>query len=197
MNKKITIILLLKTDEIEKNQQSLAKEFDMQNSLASFASVEKFLHALGSKYLKNLFAKEYKEDYDFFNISHSREFVCMAISQDKIGVDIEKNSRFCDEFGRLKVNFIKRIASNEESSCVSTEKDLCILWTLKESLLKCLSVGIDRALASVPALPIGIKMYEGLPFFTKYFSLPSYTLSIAIQTPSPLAIQLKNVEIEK
>ena len=196
MNKKITTILLLKTDEIEKNQQSLAKEFDMQNSLASFASMEKFLHALGSKYLKNLFAKEYKEDYGFFNISHSREFVCMAISQDKIGVDIEKNSRFEYENGKLKLALAKRITSNDELFYITTSKDLSLVWTLKESLLKCLGVGIDRELKQVPAFPLGLKMYEGQPFFTKSFHLGGYYLSLAIQTSSPCAIKIENVKIK-
>lgn len=79
-----------------------------------------------------------------FNISHSKERVAVAVSPGSVGCDVE-----CKNANPLKIAkrfftdneyaFLKGINSEEECLLEFTK-----LWTLKESVVKCLGEGIRR-----------------------------------------------------
>jgi 4'-phosphopantetheinyl transferase len=76
-----------------------------------------------------------------FNISHSGEFVLIAISNSEVGVDIEKISTafsykeiLISNFSKEEINFIKNSVKPIES--------FYLLWTRKESLVKAISKGL-------------------------------------------------------
>ena len=74
-----------------------------------------------------------------FNISHSGELAIAAFSDSEIGCDIE-------QVRKLKESVLNSCFTNEEISYInnSEDKDFAFteIWTLKESFLKCLGLGI-------------------------------------------------------
>jgi 4'-phosphopantetheinyl transferase len=87
----------------------------------------------------------------FFNISHSRDLVLIAISSSPLGVDVEYiDTAFSYEqvldvtFSEEELSFIKN--SNKRSEA------FFLLWTRKEALLKATGKGIDDCLPNVPSL---------------------------------------------
>lgn len=83
----------------------------------------------------------YGEEELFFNISHSGNWVIMAIGSSEVGVDIEK----IDENNTL---YLMDIFTKDEKSYISigTKKQqiekIFLLWTLKESYVKYLGTGM-------------------------------------------------------
>ncbi len=81
-----------------------------------------------------------------FSLSHSEDYIALAISEKEVGIDIEKIrearqkliEKVCAE------NEIKRIFSSENPHAAFTE-----IWTRKEAYLKALGTGIDRELTSI------------------------------------------------
>lgn len=75
--------------------------------------------------------KPFCKDY-YFSISHSNEFVVVALSNTNVGVDIER----IDESRNL--NNLKRIIlhENEKHSKVESIDDLLLLWVKKEAKFK-------------------------------------------------------------
>lgn len=90
--------------------------------------------------------KPYLEKEDiFFNISHSGDYVAVAISSENIGVDIEK-------LRRNKMQVARRFFSEEEIHALQTtttpDEDFTRLWSLKEAYLKYAGSGLTEALNS-------------------------------------------------
>lgn len=90
------------------------------------------------------FCKSHPEIY--FSLSHSGDFLALAISDREVGIDIEK-LREPKENLVMRVcckNEIEKIYSNKNPDTVFTE-----IWTRKEAYLKALGTGIDRELSSI------------------------------------------------
>ncbi|MBR4026109.1 MAG: 4'-phosphopantetheinyl transferase superfamily protein [Lachnospiraceae bacterium] len=97
----------------------------------------------GKPYIKNV-------DNFFFNLSHSGKWVVAAYGSREIGVDIEKirqNSTY--------QKMAKRFFTEEEQNYIYSIKDkteqqrrFTRIWTLKESYLKYLGVGLKKDLLS-------------------------------------------------
>lgn len=72
----------------------------------------------------------------FFSISHSNELVIVVISDEEVGVDLEKIRPF-------SFHKIKRAFTNYELEYLQKNpKQTIKLWTIKEAVLKLLGVGI-------------------------------------------------------
>jgi 4'-phosphopantetheinyl transferase len=82
-----------------------------------------------------------------FNLSHSGDWVVVAVSANEVGIDIEK-------IEQAKFDVAKRFFSADEyqqlQSLNGEEKNIHFysLWTVKESYLKYLGKGLTRALSS-------------------------------------------------
>lgn len=76
-----------------------------------------------------------------FNISHSNEWVVGTIAEFRIGIDIE-------DINNIRNNSILRFFSVDETEYCKDAKDICKIWTLKESYLKCIGIGISIPLNS-------------------------------------------------
>jgi 4'-phosphopantetheinyl transferase len=86
-----------------------------------------------------------------FNISHSEDFAVIAISLNKIGVDIEYISK---DF--TFTNLLPDIFDNNEvlaiQNAVNKKHAFYTLWTRKEALVKALGKGIDDDFKNIPSL---------------------------------------------
>lgn len=83
-----------------------------------------------------------------YNVSHSGDWVLIAVANSDIGVDTETiNTSFDfesileDNFSEAEINFIQKSAEN-----------FYLLWTRKEALTKATGQGLDDNLKSIPSL---------------------------------------------
>ena len=106
---------------------------------------------LKAKYVKgDIYYNEHKKPLSkdiFFNISHSCDYVVMALS-DKyyVGIDIEYIK------DNVKDRLISYVCSDEEIKDINNNdknKMFYYYWTRKEAVLKCEGVGIVKDLKSV------------------------------------------------
>ena len=95
----------------------------------------------------NKYKKPYLIDCDlFFNISHSKDIVVIAIDTSEIGVDIE----FYDRFEEKNIN--KMFSEKEVEQIKNSNnpyKEYSKLWCMKESLLKCIGTGLKIDMRNV------------------------------------------------
>ena len=83
----------------------------------------------------------------FFNLSHSKEMAICAISTKEIGCDIQKKSdnslEIADRFfSKEEIDLINKNNTKEEK-----EDMFYRLWTLKESYMKALGLGLNMGLS--------------------------------------------------
>jgi 4'-phosphopantetheinyl transferase len=92
--------------------------------------------------------KPYLADYaNYFNVSHSGDWVVLAISDQEVGIDIEK-------IRKVDFRIAERYFSEEEKNKLfklegdKKTKYFLDLWTLKESYLKLLGKGLTKSLST-------------------------------------------------
>ncbi|WP_114938156.1 4'-phosphopantetheinyl transferase family protein [Mucilaginibacter endophyticus] len=85
-----------------------------------------------------------------YNISHSDEWVTIAISKTKVGIDTEKIDRsfaykeiLADNFSTDEIRFINQPEPMEK---------FVLLWTRKEATTKLTSQGLDERIKNIPSL---------------------------------------------
>ncbi|MCB2219346.1 MAG: 4'-phosphopantetheinyl transferase superfamily protein [Bacteroidetes bacterium] len=140
-------------------------------------SIEILKSEKGKPYLKN-------QPNLHFNLSHSGEWVVLAVDETEVGIDIEK-------IRKIDYNIAQRFFSNEEYSRLEALKGddkrryFFTLWTLKESYLKFLGKGLTKALSSFTVIENGkdyrIKHAEQMDetiFFNTYEPDASHLVSI-------------------
>lgn len=98
--------------------------------------------------LETEYEKPYIPNQDFFNISHSGDFVVFVKSKSIIGVDIEKvNDRHLD--------VAKRVFTEKELLWMNENpvERFFILWTQKEAVVKAVGKGLSLAPESFDVMP--------------------------------------------
>ena len=82
--------------------------------------------------LKDAYGKPYLEGHSLcFNVSHSGEYLAIAVSEQPVGIDIQKPKEIKDGMYRKVVQPMEEGLIGE-----NREKDFLRLWTLKESFVK-------------------------------------------------------------
>jgi 4'-phosphopantetheinyl transferase len=148
----------LHKDEIEK-----LSRFHQQKDQQRFITSHAALRFLLGKYLKlspkkiQFVADQNKkpllDEHDnlHFNISHSGDWILIAISNFSIGIDVEKIENDFSYQEILSLNFSKKEIEFIKNSN-QPRKNFYLLWTRKESLMKATAKGIDDKLNSISAL---------------------------------------------
>lgn len=113
------------------------------------------------RYNKN--GKPYLDGNDlFFNISHSKDYVVCIISNEEVGIDIQK-------IGDINLEIANRCFLKKESdrikkldNHIDKLEQFYRLWTLKEAYIKALGVGMECKLDSFDVFDtnIGYKFKE-------------------------------------
>lgn len=103
-------------------------------------------HIGGGEILKNEFGKPYIKDSFPFNISHSGEYVILAKNDTQIGCDIEKIVDI-DVKQMAEYSFYKKEIEYLKNKNYDL-KTFYRFWTIKESYLKMLGLGISKGLDS-------------------------------------------------
>lgn len=166
---------------------------EQRKSLERFRVLETKKERLISIYFKKKYVGDFTlnehgkpvSDSVFFNISHSRGVVALAIcEQCKIGLDIEVIKPKDNDL-------VKYVCNDEEYRHVKNEFDFLSIWTNKESLVKCLGTGIKKDIKSIPSLPLdGQKEYQNNLFFSKITKINDYIVSITIMSGSDFNLQI-------
>ena len=150
--------LFLNSKEIKKSQH-FYKDEDRSRYVIYRAILKILLAAYTKLDFKNINLsldfnkKPYLEShpYLFFNISHSEDYAVMAISNRKIGIDVEYMSEDFKYTDLLPDIFDKsEIVSIENAA--NTKETFYTLWTRKEAFVKALGKGIDEDFKYIPCL---------------------------------------------
>jgi 4'-phosphopantetheinyl transferase len=111
-----------------------------------------------------------------FNVSHSEDYAVIAISREKVGIDIEfKSDDFdhgiisSDIFENKELTFIKN-ASNKSNAFYT-------LWTRKEALVKALGKGIDENFKYIPCLEGQYNLESDLVKNSENWQLSSFEIT--------------------
>ena len=126
--------------------------------------------------------KPYLEDGPFFNISHSDEYVVLAVHPSRdVGVDIER-------INEKRLDGIQYVLLEEEKNVIDIN-DLFRIWSNKESIIKCLSTGL-KDIKKVKGLPLE---GEGQDYYTKSMIYDGYSLSVTLKGNEPFDIKINRV----
>lgn len=79
----------------------------------------------------------------YFSLSHSGDYVACMISDRPCGIDIEKHS------DRPYEKIANRICTENERNDISSKEDFYTYWTLKESALKAIGLGLSLDMKKV------------------------------------------------
>ena len=151
----------------------------------SFLLKRKFI----GEYSLNEFGKPISRDKEF-NVSHSKCYVAIAISDKPVGLDIEY-------LRPHKEALKKMITSEKEEQAIESIEDFFKVWTSKESLVKCVGTGFKEDLKSIPALPFnGIKKYKGKTYYSKSFKEDDLIVSITLQDNAEFEVVKKKLDIK-
>jgi 4'-phosphopantetheinyl transferase len=135
------------------------KEIDRNRFIIS-RSILKFVIATYTKLeVKNIYfdshfnKKPYLASHPWlcFNISHSEDFAVIAISRNKVGIDIEYISEDFNFTNLLSDVFVDNEILAVQNA-VNKKYAFYTLWTRKEAFVKALGKGIDEDFKNIPCL---------------------------------------------
>ena len=171
------------------NESQKEKAFKFKNEIDQIRS-------LTSSYLMNSLSKEpllfndmgkpFYENGPYFNVSHSGQYIVMAVSNKDIGVDIEENND-------KDMSSLIRIFNEAEAKMIKEHADFYYLWCAKESLIKCIGSSINR-IKEIPALPLnGAKAFNGKQYYVKTFIEDKHIISITRLSDEPFDIKIEKI----
>lgn len=130
--------------------RSLLAGYLLQHAVKEFLGIKNRETVLDLKYCYGERGKPYLSDYPqiYFSLSHSGNLVACAVSEQEIGLDVQKY-----EVG--KEGIARRFFAKEEAMQLALEKDekarealFFRFWSIKESYLKFTGHGISKGLDS-------------------------------------------------
>ncbi|HCH28862.1 MAG TPA: hypothetical protein DEW35_05080 [Ruminococcaceae bacterium] len=120
-----------------------------------------------------------------FSISHSGDYVALAVSDTDIGVDIQKNNR------EPKDNAY-RILTEDEIGYLNgrPQKEFFKIWSLKESLSKAVGKGIHIGFSEIDTTPFLHKLpllYSSQQYFANVVEIDNYYITICTKNTQSLS----------
>ena len=160
------------------------QEKDQFLSLGAGYLIKKYLQY--EEILETKTGKPYLKNGPYFNISHSGEYVVLVKHETReVGVDIER-------INETKLDAIRYVLSDKEKSVIDTNI-LFLMWSNKESLIKCLSSGIQD-IKIVSGLPLeGARSINNENFYTRSQIFDNYSLSVTLKGSEPFNIAIKPI----
>ena len=157
---------------------------------------DKILH-LVSAYLKRKYVGEWETTAHgkpvsasvCFNVSHTDGLVAIALSDESVGLDVERVRPVEDELRAY-------IASPEEKEKILTDEDFFSVWTAKESLAKAEGAGLIEKPERIPAFPLcGEKNYRKQTFYSATSALQGYIFSVTRKGNEPFLLTPEREEL--
>ena len=139
---------------------------DRKRTLLGLALIRKYIPGGKIKYGKH--GKPYKDGNVFFNVSHSKSLVGILISEKvEVGLDIE----YCDP--NRKEGLDEFVFGEKLDSL-----DFYSRWTIKESIGKCLGIGLGKDYKDIPSIE-GENIYLGKKIFSQSFQFDDYMIALS------------------
>ena len=158
----------------------------MVQEVGSILLVNKYSGEGELKY--NEYSKPYKDNGLFFNISHSDSFIIIAVSDSEIGIDIEK-------VRTMKNDVIRYALSDEEYNRMDTIDDFFSMWTIKESVGKCIGIGLTQGIKNIPTESEKTFMGHNLTSFS--YKMHDYVIGVTYEGFNAKDIKFDQVKIEE
>lgn len=163
---KATIYFLSYQKETFANEKNELMQYGFQHYFGfPYEEAEIFIEKNGKP---QLLTSKFPNHY--FNLSHSKHYMALGCSHTTVGIDLEEPRLF-------STRLLNRISTPEEISIVNTyasrDKIGLLLWTLKESYIKYIGVGL-----SLPLAAIQLPLKSDLNLDCSYFILTSNTLTV-------------------
>lgn len=178
-------INILKLDDILNKEDYILKylNLDYNTSLENkYHYQEDYLRKLGSLYfIKKYIGDDISYNYYgkplspniYFNISHSGSYVIFSKSSYDIGIDIE-------EIKDYDIDILNYSMNKQEISKINNNQDFYKYWTLKESLLKCIGIGLNDDLKNIN-IDFGIYQYQNNIYSSTYLFYDNHVISLTIK----------------
>lgn len=161
--------------------------------LLEYALREKGLQGRGLTFFKNADGKPYIAEYPglFYNLSHSKECVALAMDDHPVGIDVERVRVDCRKlvyrfFAEEEIVFLQRNWSDE----LFTK-----FWTRKESYLKATGFGMRMPLEAFSTLQEQVKVNGKMPD-EMCGEAVYYLASMRIEPENWLSVCRKEVQVD-
>lgn len=123
-----------------KQKQKIAADYICRKAISEFCKIAPQKIEFNVSEYGKPFAKDLNVN---FSISHSGDYAICAVSDKKIGIDIEKireiNPKSASKFA----------CKNEEEYIFAHENGFFEIWTLKEAYFKCIGTGLGADIKNV------------------------------------------------
>ena len=189
---------LLSTKEIESNKELILNVIDKDkiNKANRYIKRNDYLLSIGGAYLINKYTgplsikyldsgKPYKDNIEF-SLSHSNEYVILATSNSPIGIDIEK-------IKDINPNLINYSFNELDAKEIKTKEQFFSRWVLKESLGKCVGIGLKGKIKEIPSTE-GLFNYMGESFSSKSIKYEDYMVGVCVKKNEEISIIRIEVE---
>lgn len=148
-------------------------------------------YVLGGDYSGKLFfgrnGKPYIKGGVYFNLSHSEEYVALAVCSSEVGVDIELVRPY-------SAAVAKKCYTAEEREWLTKSDDRAFykLWTGKESIMKATGMGFSLSPESFSVLPVlpGPHIICGGTWYMQWYSFNDYEICAASVTEEEARIKV-------
>ncbi len=156
----------------------LKHERDKKASLCAGLLINKFFK--NSEIKLGKYGKPFAGNGKFFNISHSGDYVIIAVSDSEVGCDIETVKD--NDFERLGKIVFHENERNILKNTSDKKEYFYQLWTRKEAFIKCLGEGFHFKISSLDLsrLPDMFK-YQGRTFFFKEYMLSDVKIMLCTE----------------
>lgn len=125
----------------------------------------------------------------YFNISHSKGIVALATSDRNVGIDLEVIRHVNKELKEF-------VSSKDEKKFIHDDQSFFEIWTNKESLLKCVGLGMKSSMDKVPSLPFNnIKFFDKEYFFSRTIVYKNSVITVTRSSTEPFEIEIKEETI--
>jgi 4'-phosphopantetheinyl transferase len=113
----------------------------------------------------------------FFNISHSGEYVILAVSEHEVGADIERIRPYKQSVAARCFTPREREFLKDEG----TDEAFYRVWTAKESIVKACGAGLSMPLNSFCVMPPDTSPHiiDGREWYLNYFKHDTYIITSA------------------
>lgn len=125
----------------------------------------------------------------FFNISHSKDYVLIAVSGSEVGIDIQKPAEGTE-------NLVSKIFSDEERRSYNAgDFSFSFLWALKESYMKLTGQGLSKDMKDITFVKTGdtFRIYDRnveTAYAYKILSKDGYESVVCSYCPVDIELQL-------
>lgn len=131
---------VLRLQKSETANQRIVADGIIRNALSEISGINPSEIA----FLINEFGKPYAKNVDAqFSVSHSGDAVICVVSDNDVGIDIEK-------IRDVRFKTAERFATVQELEYIGENKERFFeIWTLKEAYFKCIGTGLDSTIRNI------------------------------------------------